>query len=97
MPEEPRTQEPLLDFPRWRWEGEDADGILLWMLDATFQSYVTAWLETRGITHPTREQHEEALAHCRKLSYGKDCRDPEVHFVSDQHALERQRRARDAQ
>ena len=79
-----------------RWEGTDIDGTFLWMLDATFQRYVQAWLEVCGISQPTCEQRGEAIAHCRKLSYWKGCRDPEVHFVSYRHALERQRKAHDA-
>jgi hypothetical protein len=92
MPEEAAKQEPILTFPQWRWEGVDTNGTFLWMMDTTFQRYIQAWLETRGITHPTREQLGEAFAHCRKLSYWKGCRDPDVHFVSYQHALEQQKK-----
>ena len=97
MSGEPPQQESILTFPRFRWEGRDTDGTFVWMLDATFQRYVNAWLETRGITYPTGKQRDEAFAHCRKLSYWKSCRDPDVHFVGDQHALERRRGASHAQ
>jgi hypothetical protein len=74
------AQEPLLNYPQWRWEGEDTDGTFVWMLDATFQRYVSVWLEARGITEPTGEQRDEALQTCRKLSFWRACRDKDVHI-----------------
>jgi hypothetical protein len=79
-PEAVPAQEPLLHYPQWRWEGEDTDGTFVWMLDATFQRYVSVWLEARGITNPTNEQHREAFEACRKLSFWRGCKDKDVHI-----------------
>jgi hypothetical protein len=79
-PEEVPVEEPLLNYPQWRWEGEDTDGTFVWMLDATFQRYVSVWLEGRGITNPTNEQHREAFQACRKLSFWRRCKDKDVHI-----------------
>jgi hypothetical protein len=84
-------QELLLRYLNKRWEGVDASGTLIWMVNMTFQRYVQVWLEVRGIKEPSYEQRVEAIVHCRKLSYWKDCHDPDVHFISYRHPLERQR------
>jgi hypothetical protein len=79
-PETAPAQEPLLRYPQWRWEGEDTDGTFVWMLDATFQRYVSVWLEGCGITNPTNEQHRGAFQACRKLSFWRECKDKDVHI-----------------
>ena len=75
------------------WEGTDANGTYIWMTDATFQRYVNTWLEARAIADPTPDQRNEAYDHCCRLSYWQNCKDSDVHFVSNRHALEQQRRA----
>ena len=85
MPEqEPPKQEPILAYVFARWQAETQDGTLIWMDDTTFQRYICAWLEARGISQPTNEQRDDAHDHCRKLSYWKGCCDPQVHIVSNE-------------
>lgn len=45
---------------RDRWEG-GVEGWFLWMEHSTFLLYVNAYLEFHKITHPTREQMQEAV------------------------------------
>jgi hypothetical protein len=94
-PEAAPAQEPLLNYLQWRWEGEATDGTFVWMLDATFQRYVSVWLEARGITSPTREQRDEALQACRKLRFWRGCRDKDVHFAGRHYVQGLQQRARE--
>jgi hypothetical protein len=75
------SKEPLLDYRSHRWEAVDANGTMIWMLNTTFYHYVQAWLEVRGIREPSYKQRKEAVTHCRKLSYWRDCKDRDVHFV----------------
>ena len=66
-----------------RWEGQDTThGFSIWMDDPTFQRYVWRHLDSQQTYQPTLGDLEKARIRCRQLSYWRECRDPEIHFVS---------------
>ncbi len=67
-----------------RWEGQGDNCVFLWMTDATFQGYVTAYLAVQGITEPTRDQRVDAVQHCRALSYWEGVQDPNIRILRNQ-------------
>ncbi len=68
----------LLEYQDQIWQG--GDGSLFVRMDTiTFHRYVQQYLAIHcGSDEPTGEQRSTAIAHCRALSYWRDCVDPEV-------------------
>jgi hypothetical protein len=87
-------EDATLDWHICRWQGITVDGELIWMEDATLHRQISAWLTRHGITEPTAAEQDKAFQDCRRLASYQDCTDPDVHIVSYQRALARQRRAR---
>jgi hypothetical protein len=70
----PTPQESRLIYNKQRncWEGKNKT-YDIWISDATFQRYVTAWLEGHRVVQPTQQQMEIAIQYCARLAYWQDC------------------------